>query len=46
MKQQALPIHAVQDIELLPNRKTVVELITDHSAHFQNSELIQGMGIV
>ena len=46
IKQTALPMHAVQDIELLPKRKMVVELIADHSAHFQNSELIQGMGIV
>ena len=46
VKQTALLMHAVQDIELLTNRKTVVKLIADHSAHFQNSDLIQGMGIV
>ena len=46
LKQTALPMHAVQDIELLPNRKMIVELIADCSTHFQNSELIQGMGIV
>ena len=46
VKQTALPLHAVQDIELLPDRTTVVELIADHNAHFQNSKLIQGMGIV
>ena len=46
IKQTALPIHAVHDIELLLNRETVVELIADHNAHFKNSKLIQGMGIV
>ena len=44
VKETALPMHAVQDIELLPNRKMVVELIEDCSA--QNSKLIQGIGIV
>ena len=39
-------MHAVHDIELLPNRKTVVELIADCNAHFKNSKLIQGMGII
>ena len=46
IKQTALPLHAVHDIELLPNRTMVVEMIADCNAHFRNSKLIQGMGIV
>ena len=46
IKQTALPLHAVHDIELLPNSTRVVEMIADHHAHFRNSKLIQGMGIV
>ena len=39
-------MHAAQDIELLPNRTMVVELIADCNAHFKNSKLTQGMVIV
>ena len=46
IKQTALPMHAVHDIKLLPNRTIVVELIADCNAHFKNSKLIQGIGIV
>ena len=46
IKQTALLMHAVHDVELLPNRKTVVELIADRNTHFKNSKLIQGKGIV
>ena len=46
IKQTTLPMYAAQDIELLPNRTMVVELIADRNAHFKNSKLIQGMGIV
>ena len=46
IKQMALLMLTAQDIELLPNRTTVVELIANCNAHFKNSKLIQGMGIV
>ena len=46
IKQTALLMHAVQDIELLLNRSMIVELIIDRNAHYQNSKLIKGMGIV
>ena len=46
IKQTTLPLHAVNDIELLPNRTMVVEMIADCHAHFKNSKFIQGMGIV
>ena len=39
-------MHAVHDIELLPNRTMAVEMIADHHTHFRNSKLIQGIGIV
>ena len=31
VKQTAIPLYATQDIELLPDRKTVVKLIADHT---------------
>ena len=40
VKQTALPLHATQNIELLPNRKTTIEVIADRTNELQINELI------
>ena len=46
VKQMALPLHAIQNIELLPDRKTTIEVIADRTNDLQYKDLIQGQSIV
>ena len=46
IKQTALPLHSIQNIELLPDRKTTIEVVADRTNELQNKELIAGQGIV
>ena len=46
IKQTAIPLHAIQNIELLPERKTTIEVIADRSNNLQYQDLIQGQSIV
>ena len=46
VKQTAIPLHAIQNIELLPNRKTTIEVIADRTNELQYKELIEGQGLV
>ena len=46
VKQTAIPLHAIQDIELLPDRKTTIEVIADKTNEVQYKEIIGGQGIV
>ena len=46
VKQTAIPLHAIQNIELLPDRKTTIEAIADRTNELQYKELIEGQGIV
>ena len=46
VKQTAIPLHAIQNIELLSNRKTTIEVIADRTNELQYKELIDGQGIV
>ena len=46
IKQTAIPLYAIQNIELLPNRKTTIEVIADRTNEQQYKELIEGQGIV
>ena len=46
VKQTAIPLYAIQNIELLPNRKTTIEVIADRANELQYKELIEGQGIV
>ena len=46
IKQTAIPLHAIQNIELLPNCKTTIEVIADRTNELQYKELIEGQGIV
>ena len=46
VKQTAIPLYAIQNIELLPNRKTTIALIADRANELQYKELIEGQGIV
>ena len=46
IKQKAIPLHATQDIELLPDHKTTIEVIMDRTNDLQYKDLIQGQGIV
>ena len=46
IKQTAIPLHAIQNIELLPDRKTTVEVIADRTNNLQYKHLIQGQSIV
>ena len=46
VKQTAIPLHAIQNIELLPDRKTTIEVIADRTNDLQYKDLIQGQGIV
>ena len=46
VKQTAIPLHAIQDIELLPERKTTIEVIADRTNELQYKEIIEGQGIV
>ena len=46
VKQTAIPLHAIQNIELLPDRKTMIEVIADRSNELQYKDIIGGQGIV
>ena len=46
VKQTAIPLHAIQNIELLPDRKTSIVVIADRTNELQYKELIEGQGIV
>ena len=46
VKQAAIPLHAIQDIKLLPERKTTIEVIADRTNELQYKEIIEGQGIV
>ena len=46
VKQTAIPLHAIQNIELLLERKTTIEVIADRTNELQYKELIKGQGIV
>ena len=46
IKQTAISLYTTPDIELLPDRKTTIELIVDRTNDLQYKELIQGQGIV
>ena len=46
VKQTAIPLYAIQNIELLPNRKTTIAVIADRANELQYKELIEGQGIV
>ena len=46
VKQMAIPLHAIQNIELLPDCKTTIEVIADRTNDLQYKDLIQGQSIV
>ena len=46
VKQTAIPLYAIQNIELLYNCKTTIALIADRANELQYKELIEGQGIV
>ena len=46
VKQTAIPLYAIQDIELLPERKTTIQVIADRTKQLQHDEILQGQGIV
>ena len=46
VKQTAIPLHAIQNIELLPDHKTTIEVIADRTNELQYKDVIEGQGIV
>ena len=46
VKQTAIPLHAIQNIELLPDRKTTIAVIADRTNKLQYNEIVEGQGIV
>ena len=46
VKQTAIPLHAIQNIELLPDRKTTIEVVADKTNELQYKDIIGGQGIV
>ena len=46
VKQTAIPLHAIQNIELLPDQKTTIEVIADRTNELQYKDIIGGQGIV
>ena len=46
IKQTAVSLYATQDIELLPDHKTTLQVITDRTNTLQYQDLIEGQGIV
>ena len=46
IKQTAIPLFATQNIELLPDHKTTLQVITDRTNTLQYQDLIQGQGII
>ena len=46
VKQTAIPLHAIQNIELLPDRKTTIEVFGDKTKELHCKDIIGGQGIV
>ena len=46
IKQTAIPLYATQNIELLPECKTTLQVITDQTNTLQYKDLIQGQAII
>ena len=46
VKQTAIPLHAIQNIELLPDQKTTIEVIADKTKELHCKDIIGGQGIV
>ena len=46
IKQTAIPLYATQNVELLPDCKTTLQVITDRTNTLQYRDLIQGQAIV
>ena len=46
VKKTAIPLHAIKNIELLPDRKTTIEVIADRTNELQYKDIIGGQGIV
>ena len=46
VKQTAIPLHAIQNIELLPDRKTTIEVVADKTNELHYKDIIGGQGIV
>ena len=46
VKQTAIPLHVIQNIELLPDRKTTIEVVADKTNELQYKDIIGGQGIV
>ena len=46
VKQTAIPLHAIQNIELSPDRKTTIEVIADRTNELQYKDVMEGQGIV
>ena len=46
VKQTAIPLHTIQNIELLPDRKTTIEVIADRTNELQYKDINGGQGIV
>ena len=46
VKQTAIPLQAIQNMELLPDRKTTIEVIADRSNEAQYTDIIGRQGIV
>ena len=46
VKQTAIPLHAIQNIELLPDRKTTIEVVADKTNELHYKDIIGGQAIV
>ena len=46
VKQTAIPLHPIQNIELLPDCKTTIEVIADRTNQLQYKDINEGQGIV
>ena len=46
IKETAIPLYATQDVELFPEQKTTLQVITDRTNTLQYKDLIKGQAIV
>ena len=46
VKQTAIPLHAIQNIKLLPDRKTTIEVVADKTNELHYKDIIGGQDIV
>ena len=46
VKQTAISLHAIQNIELLPDRRTTIEVIANRMNELQYKDVIEGQGII